>query len=49
MRDDWCEWESDSNPDREMEIMLKLMRETRNKEEEWRERKKRTEEERDKK
>lgn len=49
MSDDWCEWESDSNPDREMEIMLKLMRETRNKEEEWRERKKRTEEERDKK
>lgn len=48
MRDDLCEWESDSNPDREMEIMYKLMRETRAKEEEWRERKKRSEEEKQK-
>ena len=45
MRDDLCEWESDSNPDRKMEIMYKLMRETRAKEEEQRERKKRSEEE----
>lgn len=35
MRDDLCDWESDSNPDIEMEIMYKLMRETRAKEQEW--------------
>ena len=49
MRDDLCDWESDSNPDREMEIMHKLMRETRAKEQEWRERKRRSEEEKIKK